>query len=156
MNAVQCDRCKKFYLESDDSLERPSYAGVRIYSVELQSNAGNHIKSFDLCTDCAKKLYSFLKGSDTEKVLDGVIYEGKPIRELSPVTPEPFINKPCISEGVCHEDKMQVLDKLRAEIEQIADEEQKHDKLWATGLRYAVKIIDKYRTKESEVNDGNS
>lgn len=68
MNAVQCDRCKKFYLESDDSLERPSYAGIRIYSVELKSNVGNHIKSYDLCTDCAKKLYSFLKGSDTEKV----------------------------------------------------------------------------------------
>lgn len=64
------------------------------------------------------------------------------------MTKEPFINKPCISEGVCHEDKMQTLDKLRAEIEQIADEEQKYDKLWATGLRYAVKIIDKYRTKE--------
>lgn len=63
---------------------------------------------------------------------------------------EPFINKPCISEGVCHEDKMQVLDKLRAEIEQTANEEQKYDKMWATGLRYSVKIIDKYRTKESE------
>ena len=38
-----------------------------------------------------------------------------------------------------------VLDKIRAEIEQIADEEQKHDEKWATGLRYAVKIIDKYK-----------
>ena len=37
-----------------------------------------------------------------------------------------------------------VLDKIRAEIEQIADEEQKHDKKWAIGLKYAVKIIDKY------------
>lgn len=37
-----------------------------------------------------------------------------------------------------------VLDKIRAEIEQIADEEQKHDEKWAIGLRYAVKIIDKY------------
>lgn len=37
------------------------------------------------------------------------------------------------------------LDLIRAEIEQIADEEQKHDKKWAIGLRYAVKIIDKYR-----------
>lgn len=38
-----------------------------------------------------------------------------------------------------------VLDKIRDEIEQTADEEQKHDKKWAMGLRYAVKIIDKYR-----------
>lgn len=38
-----------------------------------------------------------------------------------------------------------ILNKIRAEIEQIADQEQKHDKKWATGLRYAVKIIDKYK-----------
>ena len=42
-------------------------------------------------------------------------------------------------------DNEDVLDKIRDEIEQIADEEQKHDKKWAIGLRYAVKIIDKYR-----------
>lgn len=39
------------------------------------------------------------------------------------------------------------LDNLRAEIIQTADEEQKHDKKWAIGLRYAVKIIDKYRER---------
>ena len=37
-----------------------------------------------------------------------------------------------------------ILDKIRAEIEQIVDEEQKHDEKWASGLRYAVKIIEKY------------
>jgi hypothetical protein len=37
------------------------------------------------------------------------------------------------------------LDKIRAMIEQIADVEQKHDEKWAMGLRYAVKVIDKYR-----------
>lgn len=30
---------------------------------------------------------------------------------------EPFINKTCVSEGVCHEDKIKVLDKISAEIE---------------------------------------
>lgn len=30
---------------------------------------------------------------------------------------EPFINKPCISKGVCNEDKNKVLDKISAEIE---------------------------------------
>lgn len=44
------------------------------------------------------------------------------------------------------------LDKIRADIEQIADEEQKHDEKWAIGLRYAIKIIDKYKA-ESEVRD---
>ena len=30
---------------------------------------------------------------------------------------EPFINKPCVSSGVCEHDKNKVLDKIRAEIE---------------------------------------
>lgn len=37
-----------------------------------------------------------------------------------PLDQEPFINKPCVSEGVCHEDKMKVLEKIKAEIEQDA------------------------------------
>jgi len=41
-----------------------------------------------------------------------------------------------------------ILDKIRAEIEQIVDEEQKHDKKWAVGLRYSLKIIDKYLPTE--------
>ena len=41
-----------------------------------------------------------------------------------------------------------VLDKIRAEIEQTADEEQKYDEKWAIGLRYAVKIIDKYKAEK--------
>jgi len=41
-------------------------------------------------------------------------------------------------------------DKIRTEIEQTADEKQKHDEKWALGLRYAVKIIDKYKA-ESEI-----
>lgn len=43
-----------------------------------------------------------------------------------------------------------VLDRIKAMIEQIADVEQKHDEKWAMGLRYAVKIIDKYRNEVSE------
>ena len=43
-----------------------------------------------------------------------------------------------------------VLDKIRAEIEQTADEEQKYDEKWAIGLRYAVKIIDKYKAESEE------
>ena len=42
------------------------------------------------------------------------------------------------------------LKKIRAEIEKIANEEQKHDEKWAIGLRYAVKIIDKYRAESEE------
>jgi len=44
------------------------------------------------------------------------------------------------------EERDELLDKIRAEIEQTVDEEQKHDEKWAIGLRYAVKIIDKYKS----------
>lgn len=35
---------------------------------------------------------------------------------------EPFIAKPCISEGVCREDKMNVLEKIKEEIACYKDE----------------------------------
>ena len=38
-----------------------------------------------------------------------------------------------------------ILDKIIAEIEQVAEEESKIDKKWAQGLKYTLKIIDKYR-----------
>lgn len=43
-----------------------------------------------------------------------------------------------------------VLDKIRAEIMQVANQEKFHDEKWALGLRYAVKIIDKYRKEEPQ------
>lgn len=42
-----------------------------------------------------------------------------------------------------------LLDKIRAEIEQVAEEEREHDKRWAQGLKYALTIIDKQKI-ESE------
>lgn len=48
------------------------------------------------------------------------------------------------------EQKTNTLDKIRAEIKQTADEEQKHDEKWAMGLRYAVKIIDKHKAERQE------
>lgn len=64
---------------------------------------------------------------------------------------EPFINKPCVSSGVCEHDKNEVLNKIRAEIEQLPTyniftyenylaSEFKHD---------ALDVIDKYKA-ESE------
>ncbi len=40
--------------------------------------------------------------------------EGK--ERVKPHEQEPFINKPCVSSGVCEHDKQKVLDKVRAEI----------------------------------------
>ena len=61
---------------------------------------------------------------------------------------KPFMYKPCVAHQVCHEDKVKVLDKIRAEIGQVAEEENKVDKKWAQGLKYTLKIIDKYRESE--------
>ena len=47
------------------------------------------------------------------------------------------------------------LDKIRAEIMQVANQEKFHDAKWALGLRHAVTIIDKYKA-ESEESDADS
>lgn len=69
-----------------------------------------------------------------EQVIDIYLINGRTIREWIEIL----------------SDELTMLDKITTEIEQIADEEQKHDEKWAIGLRYAVKIIDKYRNEVSE------
>ena len=63
-------------------------------------------------------------------------------------TPQPFINKPCVSEGACREDKIQVLDKMRAElIQSIQNRTLKIE----SGNEELFSIIDKYKKTGSEV-----
>lgn len=65
---------------------------------------------------------------------------------------EPFMNKPCVSVGVCEHDKLQLLDRIKADIEK-----QQYGFMnstdYANGVRFglmlAYKIIKKYK-KESE------
>ena len=52
---------------------------------------------------------------------------------------EPFINKPCVSSGVCEHDKQKMLDKIRTEIELLHD--------WAFNREEILRIIDKYKTE---------
>lgn len=70
-----------------------------------------------------------------------------------------FINKPCISIGVCHEDKIKMLDKISAEIEQLRnfraenyDLEQYCDYFDARIIfrDEVLDIIDKYRKGDKE------
>lgn len=64
---------------------------------------------------------------------------------------EPFINKPCVSEGVCREDNIQVLNKIRAEIEQIAKDYDKfNDYRRVRGLWIALEIIDKCKAESED------
>ena len=62
---------------------------------------------------------------------------------------EPFINKPCVSSGVCEHDKNKVLDKIRAEIESCREDEEPHlcDYRYHRneGLDMALNIIDNYK-----------
>lgn len=59
---------------------------------------------------------------------------------------ESFMNKPCISDGVCEHDKMQMLDKIRAELNSL------HNGcgLFNDGVDASLKIIDKYRNGEQK------
>lgn len=58
---------------------------------------------------------------------------------------EPFINKPCVSEVACHEDKVKVLEKIKTEIEHMIPFSKE-----ALSMKLGMlEIIEKYM-KESE------
>ena len=65
-----------------------------------------------LIVDVPNSLYANLSTIKNESVA------GKRILEcVKNGTPqEPFMNKPCVAHQVCHEDKVKILDKIRAEI----------------------------------------
>lgn len=73
------------------------------------------------------------------------------MKNMRPVVEsQPFINKPCISEGVCREDKLQVLDKIKEEIRdntyfinEITEKE-------GIDFETVEKIIDKYKAESEE------
>ena len=47
----------------------------------------------------------------------GCLWDGKSRTNTHWEPKEPFINKPCVSEQACNEDKMKVLEKIKTEIE---------------------------------------
>lgn len=97
-----------------------------------------------------KKYWDYFNCKELEcgKVWDGHTEEDA-TRLLSLGQQPSFINKPCVSEGVCREDKIQVLDKIKAEIERKA-----HSGQWSDATMYGmlktVAIIDKYRSESEE------
>ena len=66
MEAMRCDRCKKFYVITDRSVERPALLGKHIFGVRLIDAFDEHVRKFDLCTDCAIEVYNFLNNIPTE------------------------------------------------------------------------------------------
>lgn len=78
---------------------------------------------------------------------------------------EPFINKPCVSGGVCEHDKNKVLDKLRAEIAEYGsiwvqyeitgrrdkDIEQLVRGVLSQAKEQVLEVIDKYKAEMEDV-----
>ena len=66
---------------------------------------------------------------------------------------QPFINKPCISSGVCYEDKINTLDKIKVEID-LKQYDFMNDKDYDEGIRFglmlAYQIIDKYKAENED------
>ena len=63
---------------------------------------------------------------------------------------ELFMNKPYIAHQACHEDKVKVLDKIRAEIEEHAKIDQNLNIDRARALCWCLDVIDKYKTESEE------
>lgn len=84
---------------------------------------------------------------EEEELIDNIITG---IEHMPSVTPqESFINKPCVSGGVCEHDKQKVLNKIRAEIEsyklsedELSDMDEDSVK-W--GMKIAYDIIEKHK-----------
>lgn len=104
----------------------------------------------DLGVDCISRQEVLDLIADYDLSMGQVV---RGIHALPSVTPqEPFINKPCVSGGVCEHDKNKVLDKLRAEIEQnaypIVHGVNNHEK--GMTLYGILQIIDKYKAEKEE------
>ena len=76
----------------------------------------------------------------------GIISDEAVKMAIKALKQEPFMNKPCVSDGVCEHDKMQMLEKLRAEINYL------HNGcgLFNDGVDATLKIIDKYKNGEQK------
>lgn len=71
---------------------------------------------------------------------------------------EPFINKPCVSEQACHEDKMKVLEKIKAEIRALSPKPTAYDVIDGNHIKEAVwetlvevlQVINKYMVESED------
>ena len=102
-------------------------------------------------------IYHECSGENLDIDFAKILLLQRKIKALPPVIPQaikqqPFINKPCISEGVCREDKIKVLDKIRAEIMDTgAYEQEVNGKTeFLKGINYCLGVIDKYKVGSEE------
>lgn len=86
---------------------------------------------------------------------NGTITERECDRILKALEQEPFINKPCVSSGVCDLDKNKVLDKIRAEIEELKPNNPNFKGYFEhnVALNKVLEVIDKYKAESKEEKD---
>ena len=84
-----------------------------------------------------KYTYTTITSTDAPTIIEGTYG----------IASEPFINKPCISEGVCREDKIQTLDKIRVELIRSI---RNGTLTIESGNEELFRIIDKYKESEDE------
>ncbi len=93
--------------------------------------------------DELKKMFMHAEDAEYAKwSLNGVISEIDDMPTVCDIPP--FINKLCVSSGVCREDKMKVLGQIRAEIER-ATIEMDYDT-----AKEALAVIDNYTKGDTE------
>lgn len=80
MDAKRCDRCKRFYILSDNIDKRPSYAGNRMFNIKTIDIDCRGLQTFDVCPDCANAFMSWLRMGEGETELVDARYSG-PERE---------------------------------------------------------------------------
>ena len=69
MDAKRCDRCGAYYMEKDEIFDIPAktvwMSGAHrvrnIVRADLVDSSGEY-KTFDLCNNCAKQTFEFMKG----------------------------------------------------------------------------------------------
>lgn len=125
------------------SLGRVPYKGIIMYTINAIKHGRvleQEPQTFKWCTDCREYDQEKHCCHRWSKVIRDTVEEMKQEQE-------PFINKPCVSSGICERDKQKVLEKISSEIENI-------DLLaeYTRGdiKRMALDIIDKYTNAETE------
>lgn len=150
------EECLGFYKELTNLADVRFVPYYKMAIEALEKEPCEDCISRQAAIDCLNADFTIDGKENMETVVDYINGAFKQIKALPSVTPKPFINKPCVSEGVCREDKIQVLDKIRAEIKglspeptiyDIVDRNQKKDAVWET-VNDVLQIIDEYRERD--------
>ena len=124
--------------------------GVAIQALEQEPCTD--VISRQAAIDCLNANFTIDGKENMETVVDYINGAFKQIKALPSITPQPFINKPCVSEGVCREDKIQVLDKIKEEIKDNTYFINETTEKEGIDFETVEKIINKYKA-ESEVKE---